>query len=59
MILSTHQHRVRFKVGDKPIKQVNEAKLLDIIIDENLTWDKHIYKMCNVGSAEKIKEIYT
>ncbi len=47
MILSTHQHRVRFKVGDKPIKQVNEAKLFGIIIDESLTWDKHIYKLCN------------
>ncbi len=33
------------KVGDKPIKQVNQAKLLGIIIDESLTWDKHIYKM--------------
>ncbi len=38
---------LNLKVGDKPIKQVNEAKLLGIIIDESLTWDKHIYKMCN------------
>ncbi len=44
MILSTYQHRatltnftLNLKVGDKPIKQVNEAKLLGIIIDERLT----------------------
>ncbi len=54
MILSTHQRRATFtnytlnlKVGDKPIKQVNEAKLLGIITDESLSWNKHIYKMCN------------
>ncbi len=54
MILSTHQRSanltnctLNLKVGDKHIKQVNEGKLLDIIIDESLTWDKHIYKMCN------------
>ncbi len=44
MILSTHQRRttltkctLNLKVGDKHIKQVNEAKLLGIIIDESLT----------------------
>ncbi len=54
MILSIHQRRatlrnctLNLKVGDKHIKHVNEAKLLGIIINENLTWDKHIYKMCN------------
>ncbi len=41
MILSTHQRRatlpnctLNLKEGDKHIKQVNEAKLLGIIIDE-------------------------
>ncbi len=69
MILSTHQRRatlincnLNLKVGDKHIKQVNEAKL-GIIIDESLTWDKHIYKMFNKisksGSAQKIKNNYT
>ncbi len=38
---------LNLKVGDKHIKQVNEAKLLGIIIDESITWDKHIYKMSN------------
>ncbi len=44
MILSTHQHRttltnctLNLKVGNKPIKQVHEAKLLGIIIDKSLT----------------------
>ncbi len=36
------------KVVDKPIKQVNEVKLLGIIIDKSLTWDKHIYEICNI-----------
>ncbi len=59
MIRSTHQRRatltnctLNLKVGDKHIKQINEAKLLGIIIDESLTWDKHIYKMCNKISKE-------
>ncbi len=54
MILSTRPHRanltnctLNLKVGEKTIKQVNEAKLLGIIIDESLTWDKHIHKMSN------------
>ncbi len=45
MILNRHQRRatltnctLNLKVGDKPIKQVNEAKLLGIIIDESFTW---------------------
>ncbi len=52
--MSTHQCRtiltnctLKLKVGDNDIKQVNQAKLLGIIIVESLTWDKHIYKMCN------------
>ncbi len=68
MILSTHQCRatltnctLNLKVGDKHIKQVNEAKLLGIIIDENLTWEKHIYKMCNkiskiLGLLKRLKK---
>ncbi len=59
MILSTHQRRatltnctLNLKVGDKQIKQVNEARLLGIIIDESLAWDKHIYKMCNKISTK-------
>ncbi len=68
MILSTHQHRVtltnctlNLEVGDKHIKQVNEAKLLGIIIYGNLTWDKHIYKMCNkisnnLGLLKRLKK---
>ncbi len=54
MILSTHQRRVtltnstiNLKVRDKPIKQINLAKLHGIIIDKSRTRDKHIYKMCN------------
>ncbi len=54
MILSTHQHRgtvtnctFNLKVGDKHIKPVNQAKLLDIIIDESFTWDKYIHTMYN------------
>ncbi len=54
MILSIHECRatlinctLNLKVGDKPINQVNEAKLFGIITDESLAWDKHIYKMCN------------
>ncbi len=68
MILSTHQSRatltnctLKLKVGDKHIKQVNEGKLLGIIIDESLTWDKHIYKMCNkirkkLGLLKRLKK---
>ncbi len=68
MILSTYQRRatlsnctLNLKVGDKHIKQLNEAKLLGIIIDENLTWDKHIYKMCNkiskrLGLLKRLKK---
>ncbi len=68
MFLSTHQHRatltnctLHLKVGDKPIKQVNDAKLLGIIIDESLTWDKDIYKMCNkiskkLGLLKRLKK---
>ncbi len=68
MILSPHQRRatltnctLNLKVGDKHIKQVNEAKLLGIIIHESLTWDKHIYKMCNkiskkLGLLKRLKK---
>ncbi len=49
------------KVGDKPIKQVNEAKLRGIIIDESIFWDKYIYKMCNkiskkLGLLKRLKK---
>ncbi len=68
MILSTHQCRatltnctLNLKVGDKPIKQVNVVKLLGIINDQSLTWDKHIYKMCNkiskkLGLLKRLKK---
>ncbi len=68
MILRTHQCRatltyctLNLKVGDRHIKEVNEAKLLGIIIDESLTCDKHIYKMCNkiskkLGMLRKVKK---
>ncbi len=68
MILSTHQCTatltnctLNLNVGDKPIKQVNEANLLGIIIDESFTWDKHINKVCNkiskiLGLLKRLKK---
>ncbi len=68
MILSTHQHRatltnctLNLNVGDKTIKQVNEAKLLGIIIDEKLTCNKHNHIMCNkinkmLGLLKRLKK---
>ncbi len=68
MILSTHQSRapltnctLNLKVEDKHIKQLNKAKLLGII-EESLTWDKHIYKMCNkiskkLGLLKRLKKV--
>ncbi len=68
MILSTHQQRatvtnctLTIKVRNKLIKQVNQEKLLGIIMDKSLTENKHIHKMCNkiskkLGLLKRLKK---
>ena len=68
MLLATHQRLatvkdtdLNFKVGDKDIQQVKEAKLLGVTIDPHLNWDKHISKLCNkisrkLGLLKRLKK---
>ena len=37
--------RLDITINNEKIKQVNEVKLLGIIIDNKLTWDKHIQRI--------------
>ncbi len=53
MVLATRQRQatvtecmIKLNIGGKDIKQVNEAKLLGMTIDNNLTWQSHIDKLC-------------
>lgn len=68
MVLSTHQRKatvpeckISLKVGDKDIKQVTDAKLLGVTIDEHLNWDLHIDKLCKkiskkLGLLKRLKK---
>ena len=34
-------------IGEKEIKRVKNTKYLGVYLDENLTWDEHIDKLCS------------
>ena len=44
--LSTLQSTPSLIIGDAPIKQVNVTKSLAVYIDQNLSWNIHIEKLC-------------
>ncbi len=63
MVLGTAVNgcKLNLKVGDMTIQQVGEVKLLGVIVDENLTWEKHIDKLCGkicrkLGLLKQLKE---
>jgi phosphoribosylformylglycinamidine (FGAM) synthase PurS component len=39
--------KLRIKTGKKEINEVETTNFLGIDIDSNLTWEKHIEKVCN------------
>ncbi len=54
MVLSTRQRRatvpeckINLTINNESIKQVSEAKLLGMLVDENLSWDRHINTLCS------------
>ena len=45
-------------INDVPIKQISHTKSLDVHLDENLTWNVHIEKLCKkVASINAYKAI--
>ncbi len=45
---TVNECKINLKVDDKATQQVSEAKLLGIIVDDNLTWEKHIDKLYGI-----------
>lgn len=43
-------NNIKFIVEDKILQRKNEVKLLGIIIDDKLTFTKHINNLCNLAS---------
>ena len=60
---SINNNNTTFIVENKHIKSTNEVKLLEIIIDQKLTFTKNINNLCNTASKmfdsfDKNKKIF-
>ena len=58
--ISTFNSSPSLTINDVPIKQVSHTKSLGVHIDENLTWNVHIEKLCKkvasgIGALKRIR----
>ena len=61
--ISTFNSSPSLTINDVPIKQVSHTKSLGVHIDENLTWNVHIEKLCKkvasgIGALKRIRPLF-
>ena len=61
--ISTFNSCPSLTINDVPIKQVSHTKSLCVHIDENLTWNVHIEKLCKkvasgIGALKRIRPFF-
>ena len=60
--ISTFNSSPSLTINDVPVKQVSHTKSLGVHIDENLTWNVHIEKLCKkvasgIGALKRIRPL--